>query len=211
MLFCAEAGIDYEPVVVDLFEGTQFQPPYSTLNPCCIVPTLEDDDFVLTESSAILKYLADKYDSPMYPKDLRQRARVNEKMDWFNTQFYREYGYHVVYPQTLAHVKLEPVAAQNALVERGRENAARWLKVLDGHYLADGRSYLCGESFTIADCFGSGILTVGDWIGQTFSAYSNVDRWISKVKSRPSWSKVHGVHDQVAQSFQDGGDYLHVS
>jgi glutathione S-transferase len=209
MLFCAEAGVDYDPIVVDLFQGEQFQPPYSKLNPCCIVPTLEDDDFVLTESSAILKYLADKHDSPMYPKDLRERARVNEKMDWFNTQFYREYGYHVIYPQTLAHVKLEPAAAQSALVKRGRENAERWLNVLDGHYLADGRGYLCGEDFTIADCFGSGILTLGDWIGQTFSGYPNVERWIANVKSRPSWSKVNDVHDQVAQSFA-GGDYLHV-
>ena len=46
-------------------------PPYAAINPSRLVPVLEDGDFRLTESSAILKYLADKIDSPAYPKDLR--------------------------------------------------------------------------------------------------------------------------------------------
>ena len=49
-------------------------------------------DFRLTESSAILKYLAEQINSPAYPKDLKQRAKVNEIMDWFNTKFYRDWG-----------------------------------------------------------------------------------------------------------------------
>ena len=63
------------------------------------MPVLEDGDFRLTESSAILKYLADKTRSPAYPADLRQRARINERMDWFNTGFYRDFSYGFVYPQ----------------------------------------------------------------------------------------------------------------
>jgi glutathione S-transferase len=46
------------------------------------VPVLEDGDFRLTEGSAILKYLADSIDSPAYPKGLKERARVNEMMEW---------------------------------------------------------------------------------------------------------------------------------
>ena len=63
------------------------------INPNRLVPVLEDGDFRLTESSAILKYLADKIGSPAYPKDLKQRAKVNEMMDWLNTNFYRDCGY----------------------------------------------------------------------------------------------------------------------
>jgi glutathione S-transferase len=106
-LFMAEAGIVYEPVVVDVLSGEQFEGPYAELNPSSLVPTLDDDGFVLTESSAILKYLADKVNSPAYPNDLRKRAKVNEVMDWFNTQFYREYGYSFVYPQTFSIHRLE--------------------------------------------------------------------------------------------------------
>src|SRR5262245_49630017 len=89
VLFCAENKIPYEPVIVDLMTGEHMKEPYTKINPSSMVPALEDEGFVLTESSAMLKYLADKYNSAAYPKDLRERARVNERMDWFNTQLYR--------------------------------------------------------------------------------------------------------------------------
>ena len=79
--------------VVDLLTGEHLKEPYAAINPSRLVPVLEDGDFRLTESSAILKYLADKVGSPAYPKDLQKRARVNEMMDWLNTGFYRDFGY----------------------------------------------------------------------------------------------------------------------
>jgi len=101
--FCANAGITYEAIVIDLMTGEHFKEPYASLNPNCMVPAIDDDGFVLTESSAILKYLAEKYQSSTYPSDLKQRARVNEMIDWFNANLYREYGYHLIYPQILPH------------------------------------------------------------------------------------------------------------
>ena len=92
LLFAAESGIDLEYQLVDLFTGEQYKPDYSAINPSHQVPVLEDGDFRLTESSAILKYLADKYDLPSYPKDIKKRAKVNEVMDWLNTQLYRDFG-----------------------------------------------------------------------------------------------------------------------
>src|SRR5690348_9875166 len=86
-LLIAESGIPCEEVLVDMLTGAHAQEPYASLNPSRLLPMLEDGDFRLTETSAILKYLADKYDLAAYPKDLKQRARVNEMMDWFNTQF----------------------------------------------------------------------------------------------------------------------------
>jgi glutathione S-transferase len=99
-LFIAESGIDVDEQVVDLMAGEHYQEPFTAINPSRQVPVLQDGDFRLTESSAILKYLADKIDSPAYPKDLKQRAKVNEMMDWFNTTFYRDYAYGWIYPQT---------------------------------------------------------------------------------------------------------------
>src|SRR3972149_5883076 len=80
LLFIAENKIDVEQVVVDLMTGEHMKAPFTRLNPSKQVPVLEDGDFVLTESSSILKYLADKIGSPAYPQDPKKRARVNEMM-----------------------------------------------------------------------------------------------------------------------------------
>ena len=73
--FCAESGIVLDEEVVDLMTGAHHKEPYASLNPSRQVPLLVDGDMRLTESSAILKYLADKHDSPAYPKDLQKRAK----------------------------------------------------------------------------------------------------------------------------------------
>ena len=92
---------------------------------------MEDDGFLLTECSAILKYLADKVNSPAYPKDLKKRARVNEAMDWVNTGFYREYGYHLIYPQILPNHKRQTDEANRLTVEWGQDKAKAWLNRFD--------------------------------------------------------------------------------
>jgi glutathione S-transferase len=202
--FCAEAGIQLEHEVVDILNGKQFEPRYTKLNPTCQVPALVDGDFVLTESSAILKYLADKVGSPAYPKELKNRAKVNEMMDWWNTQFYREFGYHFVYPQTLGHHKLDSAKGTTELVARGQRQAATLLGILDRQILGDGRKFLCGGELTIADFFGAGILSVGSWIGQTYAAYPNVDRWLRSITARPSWAGVGKDLTGLAGAFAQG-------
>ena len=177
-LFAAENKIAIDEELVDLMTGAHLQPPYSKVNPNCLVPMLEDGDLKLTESSAILKYLADKIGSPAYPKDLKQRAKVNEAMDWINTNFYRDWGYNLCYPQLFPHLKRRSDEAQAATLEFGKENAKRWLGLLDNHWLGPNKPYLCGNEITIADYFGSGIVTLGEAIGVDFSPYPNVVRWL---------------------------------
>src|SRR6185503_9756506 len=75
LLFAAETGTDLQVEFIDLFSGANYAPAYAKINPNCQVPCLDDGDFRLTESSAILKYLADKVNSPLYPKDLKKRAQ----------------------------------------------------------------------------------------------------------------------------------------
>ncbi len=99
MLFAAESGIPIDIQVVDLFTGEHDNPSLEATNPNHLVPVLEEGGFRLTENSAILEYLADKAGSPLYPKDLRGRARVNEGMDWINTQRCRDLACGLVYPQ----------------------------------------------------------------------------------------------------------------
>src|ERR1043165_9877266 len=103
VLFAAENDITLHLKLIDIFKGEHRLPACTALNANGLVPLLEDGGLRLTESSAILKYLADKVDSPLYPKGLQLRARVNERMDWFNTQLSRDYCFGLVFAQLLPH------------------------------------------------------------------------------------------------------------
>ena len=190
-LFIAENKIPVEEVLVDVMTGEHLQPAYASLNPNCLIPMIEDGDLRLTESSAILKYLADKIGSPAYPKDLKARAKVNEIMDWINTNFYRDWGYNLCYPQLFPHLKRRSDEAQAATIEMGQQNAKRWLKILNDHWIGPSKPYLCGNEVTIADYFGAGLVTLGEVIRVDFSAYPNVQRWLANMKKLPNWGKVN--------------------
>jgi len=209
MLLAAEQGIPLEMQLVDLFTGEHTKPPYGAINPNHLIPVLEDGDFRLTESSAIMKYLAEKTDSPLYPKELRQRARVNERMDWINTQLGREFCYGVVYPQIFPHHKRLSEEAQAATLQWGKEHAQGWLKVLDEHILGPGNNYLCGDTLTIADLFGAAFLTVGEVVGCSFAGYPNVQRWLERMKALKSWKQVNATLDGVVSAHK-AESFVHI-
>ena len=190
-LFIAENKIPCEEQLVDLMTGEHYKEPYTALNPNRLVPLLEDGDLRLTESSAILKYLASKYDLPSYPKDLKKRAKVDEMMDWFNTQFYRDYGYGLTYPQIFAHHKRPTDEAQTATIAWGKERTQNWFKILNDHWLGADKQYLCGDQITIADYFGSCLVTLGEVIRCDFSAYPNVERWLNNMRKLSTWKSVN--------------------
>lgn len=210
LLFCAEQDVKLEHVVVDLMSGAHMQEDYVKVNPMHRVPLLEDGELRLTESSAILKYLAEKSGASVYPKDdLQMRARINERMDWFNTGFYMDYGYNLIYPQILSHVRREPEAAQSATVAWGRDKSAHWLQLLNDHWIGPQNNYVCGDQITLADYLGAEFVALGDLIGQKFDRYPNVDRWIRTMKSLPSWGEVHAAFDGWASSLR-GQDFTTV-
>lgn len=205
MLLAADSGIQLEYEVVDLFKGAHLEPAFASVNPSAQVPVLVDGDFRLTESSAILKYLADKVGAPTYPKDPQQRARVHERMDWFNTGFYRDVGYGMVYSQCLPGYKRDDPAVQAANIAWSRERARKWLNVLDQHILGAGNKFLCGADVTIADYFGIAMATVGEVVKLDYSRWSNVSRWIAAMKARPTWGPVNeGFYQYFVGGFKDG-------
>jgi glutathione S-transferase len=203
MLYCAEEAPEVELQVVDIFTGEHLKPDYAKINPSFLVPVLEDGDFRLTESSAILKYLAEKTGSSTYPKELRARAKVNEMMDWINTQVCREFAYGLVYPQIFPTHKRRSDEAHAGTIAWGKEKAQGWLKVLDESLLGPKKKYLCGEQITIADYFGGPFVALGEILRCDYSAYPNVTRWLGRVKALKNWGKVHEVFHGFAASLKD--------
>jgi glutathione S-transferase len=201
-LLMAEKGIAHDEVVVDLMTGAHHQEPFITFNPSRLVPVLEDGDLKLTESSAILKYLGDKYDLPEYPKDLKARARVNEVMDWVNTNFYRDWGYNLCYPQLFPHHQRPSDEGQTVTLQWGSARSKFWLQVLNDYWLGDGRTWLTGNDITIADYFAGSVVALGNMIRYDFSPYPNVEAWLSRVKALPHWGEVSAALDGFAASLE---------
>ena len=201
-LFIAEKGLKVEEHVVDLFTGAHHQEPFASFNPNRLVPVLEDGDLKLTESAAILRYLAEKNGLPEYPADLKERAKVNEVMDWFNSNFYRDWGYNLCYPQLFPHHKRPSEEGHKVAVEWGKEKSAFWLQVLNDYWLGHGNKYLTGDKITVADYFASSIIALGEMIGTDFSKYPNVKAWLATMKGLPHWAEVSEALDGFAKSLE---------
>jgi glutathione S-transferase len=204
MMFIAEQQIPAELQLVDLFTGEHMKPDYTRINPNQLVPVLEEGDFRLTESSAILKYLADSIDSPTYPKGLKERARVNEMMDWINTQLCRDLAYGCVYSQVFPGHKRPTDESQRVTVAWHQERAKQWLRVLDRDLLGADKPYLCGAQLTIADYYGASFVHLAEVIGSDLSQYPNVKGWLGRMKQRSAWDKVYEAINGFAKQLPRG-------
>lgn len=202
LLFCAEERIAFEKVDVDLLSGAHIAESYRNINPCSLVPVLEEGDFRLTESSTILKYLADKFESKAYPRELKRRAKVNEVMDWLNTSLYRVVGYNFIYPQLYAHHRREPEEVNQGTIRWGRERTEQYLQLLERHWLGKKR-FLCGDELTLADYFGAPIVAQLDLIRANLAPFENITRWMGEMRALPSWNAVHAMHQQYAASLAE--------
>lgn len=196
-LFLLDHDIPVELEVIELFADQHHSAEYARVNPNQIVPFLVDGDFGLGESSAILKYLAEKTGSPAYPSELKARARVNAAMDWFNTQLRRDFNMCLVYPQVLP-----PGHVPDVDTGWGLEASRRWLTVLDRHMIGD-RRYVCGDEITLADYLGIAYVTLAELIAFDYSPWPNVARWIARMKTRPGWAAANaGFNGWIASRAQ---------
>jgi glutathione S-transferase len=204
MLLAAAERIDLEYQLIDLFAGAQLQEDYLRINPNGAVPLLEDGDFWLCESSAILRYLADKFHAATYPTEPHARARVHERMDWFNTGLYRDLGYGLVYPQVVDGYRKGDEQAHRAHLAWSRAKAKHWLEILDRHHLGPANRFVCGNAPTIADFMGACYVSLGDVIRLDYSAYPNIVRWRGNMKALPYWQAVNeAFYSHFVAAFKD--------
>lgn len=203
MMFAAEEGIPLDYVLVDLMKGQHHQPEYKAVNPSGLVPTLDDDGFRLTESGAIIRYLAGKVGSTAYPADLEERARVDEAMEWLYSNLYKDLGYSLVYPQLFPHHQRPSDEAQSGTIAWGAEKARHWLGILDRDLIGPDRNYLCGGEITLADFVGAEMLNLGALAHCEYRDYPNVRRWIGNMKALPHWAEVHEADAGFAASLKD--------
>lgn len=193
VMFAAEHRLPLKMVEISLLQGEQRSEAFLEINPNGCVPVLVDGSFTLTESSAILKYLAEIAASPAYPADLRHRARVNAAMDWFSTNFHSALGHGLAYPTLFPDLYPYSPSALAEVRASGAAGTARWFKVLNDHMIGDACNYVAGADLTLADYLGASQAMLAEAVGFELSPYPNVLRWLDAMKSRSSWGPTYAA------------------
>lgn len=158
---CAELNLPYEREDWGSgFRATDV-PEYLTLNPNALVPVLRDGDFVLWESNAILRYLANREaNAALYPTVPQQRALVDQWLDWQTTTLNPTWVYAF-----LGLARKSPAHQDPKGIEQSIANWTRQMRLLDTH-LAQTGAFVAGAEHSLADIVIG--LSVHRWLGTPF-------------------------------------------
>ena len=181
VIMMEELGLKYELHSVNIRQGEQKADAFQKLNPNAKVPVLVDPEgrskeFVLTESAAILVYLAEKYGKFM-PATVEEKARVFEQLFFHASGISPAFGNSGFF-QKLASEKV-PMA-----IDRFHAEAKRLTGLLD--IILANKEYVAGNDYTIADMAHFGWMWRSAFAGIDLADYPNIKRWYDQVASRPA-------------------------
>lgn len=175
----AELGLPYEREDWGRGFRPTSDPVYKSLNPFGVVPTVDDDGYVLRESNTIVRYLAVKHGrDDLYPQgDLRKRFSIETWMDWSSSDLYDPM-------RAVVHglVFKTPGTTEPELIRKGAVAWAVKMQMLEDH-LAAGGPFLMGDAFTIAD------IPIG----------LGVNRWFAIDFEKPHFPATAAYYDRLAE------------
>ena len=171
-----ELGLPYQREDVGGAFGGTSTPEYRAMNPNGVVPTLVEDNFVLWESNAIVRYLASANggDSPIWPHDLHARASIDRWMDWQQTTLGPPMS--VVF---WGLVRTAPEKRDMAAIQAGVEKLEAAYGILDA--ILANQPYVAGPAFTLAD------IAIG----------VHAHRWLSFDVKRPEQPGLRAWYDRL--------------
>lgn len=176
-----EKGLEFESVIIDLTKKEQKNPDYLKIHPFGQVPALDDDGFIVYDSTIINEYLEDEYPHPpLLPEDSENRARARMMED------YRD---NVVNPHfvTLVHEYRKPEAERSAeTIASVQGKIGEALSRIEEQL--QGRDYLAG-SFSLADiAFMPNVALMDRFHVPLDANFQNIAAWIERLRSRPSYA-----------------------
>jgi glutathione S-transferase len=180
----AHLGVPLELEFIDLTKRAQYAPAYLALNPTGRTPTLIDGDFKLSESNAILQYIAGKSANSLWPNDARTRADIARWQFWQLAHWGAEACQPLTFQRLVKKImNLGP--PDQAAVAKGIEAFNKEAKMLDAH-LAKG-PYLVGKELTIADFAVAAPLLYAKEAEMPLGPYANLRGWFDRVAAMPCW------------------------
>lgn len=179
VIMLEELSLEYELHPVNIRQGEQKADAFLKLNPNAKVPVLVDpegtrSEFVLTESAAILVYLAEKYGKFM-PASVEDKARVFEQLFFHASGISPAFGNSGFF-QKLASEKV-PMA-----IDRFHSEANRLTGLLDT--VLANKKYVAGNEYTIADMAHFGWMWRSTFAGIDLADYPHVKRWYEQIANR---------------------------
>jgi glutathione S-transferase len=178
-----ELGIDYQRIDAGMEHGVTKTPDYMKMNPNSLVPTIDDDGFVLWESHSIVRYLCAKHGAgTLWPADLQERADAERWMDW-------AFSFQSAMRNVFWGLIRTPPEKRDAMaIEEGRKKSAQLLAVPER--TLSQRPYLGGAGFTMADIpLGC---EVQRWMRVPIERppYPAVQAWFDRLCTRPAFKKI---------------------
>nr|WP_315449351.1 glutathione S-transferase [uncultured Pseudomonas sp.] len=175
---CAELQIPFEREDWGSGFKPTDTPEFLALNPCAMVPVIQDGDFTLWESNSIIRYLVARYDGThLYPTDAQGRARVDQWIDWQASELNRSWSYAFV-----SLVRKSPGHQDRAALANGIEQWSNTMKILDRQLEKTG-AYISGEQFSLAD------IPIG----------LSVNRWFETPLNHPDFPAVSAYYERLTQ------------
>ena len=178
-----EMGLDYELVNME-FPPRLTQPGYLDINSMGTVPTLVDGTVTLTESSAMCQYLAEKYGPTELGLDVSD-PQYGEYLNWL----YRSDA-TLTFPQTLVlrYTRLEP---EERRVPQVVADYTQWYysRLRSVEMALEGRDYLLGDRFTVADIAVGYAVFLGVSLGLDEKYKPNTQAYLARLMARPAFQR----------------------
>lgn len=180
-------NMDIEHIELDFSSGDLTKPQFLEVNPNGMVPALEDGDFKLWESNAIMQYLADKYGpNELLPDDPRIRADITRWQCWDLAHFNNAIS-HITFEKMFRPMMLgqEP---NDVLLEEGVQRFHRHAPVLEAQL--ENRRFVLGDNVTLADFSLASQAKLYEPAGVPINDYPNIKAWLSRLDELPAWSSI---------------------
>jgi glutathione S-transferase len=181
---CEELALDYRRIDAGRHFGVVDTPAFRNLNPNGLVPTIDDDGFVVWESNTIVRYLAGRYATgDLLPLDPRARADAERWMDWTNSSLWP-----ALLPLFRAFMRTPAHARDPVRIEAQRVAALAVMRILDGHLA--GQDYVGGDTFTVGDIAAG--CAVWRWFALPIERepLPGLQRWFDRLAGRPAFCKL---------------------
>lgn len=170
---------------VDLVAGEQRQPAYLKLSPSGRTPALVDGDAVVTESTAIMHYIAAKKPGSLVPEAAAGRAHVLQWQSWQLQHWGRDAWEPLLMERVVkSFFNMGPPDA--AVVEKALAGLAREGALLEQHLA--GRQWLVGSAPTLADFSVGAYLFMAEMCNAPVGTFTHTMAWFKRLAALPCWA-----------------------